>query len=239
MSEITLRIRRTDGESLVIPHALQMAEVFFGVDPSAIGPKAYRQRVLVSRPDRITEEDIPAINGTMAARSPLKAWQAFIRARPVPRRAALDPSCDLLNLSDTEWGALDVDQRLEAAFQAAFGPYWRLAAVREVLYVKRPGLVPVCDRFVLHQLGAPPGTDGDPRRSATVIGHLRREGQGNLDALVPIQDRLRRENGVYPSPLRIFEALIWQSHPPTWYQTLPPLIDEWVGTETLAGSPER
>ena len=237
LSEITGRIRRMDGESLVIHHALQMAEVFFRVDPSAVGPNAYDQRVLVSCPDRITEEDIHAINGTMAARSPLKAWQALIRAGPVPWLAALDPSWDLLQLSDTEWGDLDVEQRLHAAFQAVFGPYRRLAVVTKVLYMKRPRLVPVCDSFVLHQLGAPPGTDGDPRRSAAVIGHLRREGQGNVDALVAIQDRLRRENGVYPSPLRIFEALIWQSHPDTWYQKLAPLISTWLGSRTPGEEP--
>jgi hypothetical protein len=238
MSEITLRIRRVDGEPLVIHHALQMAEVFFRVDPSAVGPKAYDHLVVASRSDRITEEDVHAINGTMAARSRLQAWQEFISAGPVPWLAALDPAWDLLQLAETDWRDLAVEQRLEDAFRATFGRYRRLAVVTKVLYMKRPRLVPVCDSFVLHQLGARPGTDGDPQRSAAFIGHLRREGQGNLDALGAIQDELRH-NGVPPSPLRIFEALIWQSHPATWYQKLAPLISEWFGTGILAGSPGR
>lgn len=71
MQEIVIEIERLDGGTLQIRHATEMAQVFFRLDPSANGPKSYDALVVLSRKDRIEESDIHAINGTMAARSPL------------------------------------------------------------------------------------------------------------------------------------------------------------------------
>lgn len=71
MQEGIIDIRRLDGGILQIRHATEMAQVFFRVDPSVVGPECYDSLVAVTSRDRIEESDIHAINGTMAARSPL------------------------------------------------------------------------------------------------------------------------------------------------------------------------
>lgn len=226
--EIVLSIHRFDGTTLDIHHAAEMAQVFFRLDPSANGSRAYDILVAQANRDRIEESDIHAINGTMAARSPLAVWQELIGQDAPAWLAALAPEWVLLELTDEEWKALGVEPKLADAFRATFGPGRRLSVVTKVLHMKRPDFIPVCDTLVLQQLGTPAGTDGDPEKATGFIGHLRREGRRNLSGLRAIEDRLRR-GGQAPSLLRIFEALIWQSHPDVWYQKLAPLVAEWLG----------
>ena len=230
MQNVALRVGRLDGGTLRIPHAIEMAQVFFHLDPSANGQNSYDMYVATDAhpKDRIVEEDVAAINRTMAARSSHAYWRELITEDPLPWLAALAPSWRLLDLSDEAWAA--VEARLAAAFEAAFGRGRRLSVVTKVLHIKRPDLIPVCDALVLQQLGAPAGTDGDPEKAVAFIGHVRREGRRNLPGLRAIQDCLKRE-GRTTSLLRIFEALIWQSHPNVWYQKLAPLIDEWLNPE--------
>lgn len=82
-SEIVLEIARMDGEMLRIRHAAEMAQVFFRLDPSANGPKAYDTLIRASNPDRLEILDISAINATMAARTPLYRWQDLIALDPL------------------------------------------------------------------------------------------------------------------------------------------------------------
>lgn len=227
MPEVIIEVRRLDGGTLRIPHAIEMAQVFFHLDQSANGQNSYDIYVATNgRPkDRIVEEDVAAINRTMAARSSHAYWRELITEDPLPWLAALAPSWRLLDLSDEAWSA--VEARLAAAFEASFGRGRRLSVVTKVLHIKRPDLIPVCDALVLQQLGAAAGTEGDPAKAAAFIGHLRVESRRNLSGLRAIQDRLK-SGGRAPSLLRIFEALIWQSHSEVWYSKLAPLVAEWL-----------
>lgn len=220
-------IRRLDGGTLRIPHAAEMAQLFFRLDPSANGPKSYDAYVTRSPKDRIIPEDIKAINTTMAAHSRLDWWQGLINQGPPAWLAQLDPSWSLLDLTDELWTSLGIEVRIADTLAAMFGYGRRLSVVTKVLHIKRPDLIPVCDALVLQQLGAPAGTDGDPEKAAAFVGHLRREGRRNVHSLRAIQECLKRE-GRTTSLLRIFEALIWQSHPEVWYQKMAPLIAEWL-----------
>lgn len=191
MQEVVVEVRRLDGGTLRIRHAAEMSQVFFHIDPSANGPKAYDTLVQRSTKDRIEESDVHAINGTMAARSSIANWADLITQGPSPWLAEIDPSWALLELKDQDWASLGVELSLANALRAAFGRGRRLSVVTKVLHMKRPELIPVCDALVLQQVGAPVGVDGDPARAAAFIGHLRQEGRRNLSGLQAIQDRLK------------------------------------------------
>jgi hypothetical protein len=132
-------IRRLDGgPSLMVEDASSLARAFFSRDPSSIGPNSYDERAGHGDPYRITTDDIRAINQTMRARSPHTAWEALTDAGPLPWLAALDPSWDLVELSNREWERFGCTALLEAAFATAIAPYRNLAVATKVLHFKRP-----------------------------------------------------------------------------------------------------
>lgn len=228
MTEVVIEVQRLDGGTLRIRHAAEMAQVFFRLDPSANGPKAFDTLATKTNSGGIEVSDVSIINATMAARTPLYRWQDLIAQNRPAWLAALDKRWSLFDLTDEAWTDLEVERKIADALGEMIGPGRRLAVVTKVLHMKRPDLIPVCDRLVLDQVGAPPGVDQNPIRSAAVIGHMRHEGQRNLPALREIQGRLEGD-GYHRSLVRIFEVLIWQSHPDVWYQKLAPIIAEWLG----------
>lgn len=228
--EVVLEIARLDGDVLRIRHAVEMAQVFFRLDPSAHGPKAYDTLIRSSKPDRIETSDISAINATMAARTPLYRWQDLIALDRPAWLMELDPSWALFELTDGDWTARHVESKIASALAAMIAPGRRLSVVTKVLHMKRPALIPVCDRLVLEQLGAPANVDHDPAAAAAFIGHVRCEGRRNIDGLRAVQERLAAEGRSLPL-VRIFEALVWQSHPEVWYHKLAALVDEWLDGE--------
>jgi hypothetical protein len=142
-------IRRLGGgPSLIVEDASSLAHAFFSRDPSSVGLKAYDKRVGQGNPDRITTDDVRAINETMRARSPHTAWEALTSAGPLPWLAALDPTWDLVELPDRDWERFGCAALLEAAFAAAIAPRRRLAVATKMLHLKRPSLIPILDAFV-------------------------------------------------------------------------------------------
>jgi hypothetical protein len=238
MQEVVIEVLRLDGGTLRIRHAAEMAQVFFRLDPSANGPKSYDACVARSPKDRIVAEDIKAINTTMAAHARLHWWQALIDQAEPAWLTSLDPSWSLFDLTDDSWASLGIEASIANTFSVMFGYGRRLSVVTKVLHMKRPDLIPVCDALVLQQVGAPAGIDDDPAKAAAFIAHLRKEGRCNLPGLRVIQDHLQME-GRTPSLLRIFEALIWQSHPSVWYQKLAPLIAEWLDEKPAEAQQHR
>jgi hypothetical protein len=76
--ETTVKVWRLDaGPVLVIEHAELLAQDFFTTDESSVGDSAYDQQVGKGDPDRITVQDVVAINTTMRARSPHTAWEVL------------------------------------------------------------------------------------------------------------------------------------------------------------------
>jgi hypothetical protein len=76
---IAVTIRRLDaGPPLVIDGAQWVAETFFRVDRSAVGPKSYDARVQSGPKDRFELADLRAVNGSMATRMVLVLAGPFI-----------------------------------------------------------------------------------------------------------------------------------------------------------------
>jgi hypothetical protein len=200
-------IRRLDaGPSLIVEDALSLAYAFFTRDPSSTGPNSFDARAGHGDPERITTDDIRAINQTMRARSPHAAWEALTSAGPLRWLVALEPSWDLVELSDSEWERLGCTVLLEAAFAATIAKYRNLAVATKVLHLKRPSLFPVLDLLVVQQLG------GVGQRPIRLLLHLRAEAQHNRLALEQIQTELQQAH-ITRTLIRILDALIWSSHP--------------------------
>src|SRR4051794_33490668 len=94
--------RLTTGLTLLIEDAGQLALDFFATDASS-APGGFDDRAGSGERDRVTREDIVAINTTMRARSPHKVWEPLFAEGPLAWLVALEPSWDLVLLNDQTW----------------------------------------------------------------------------------------------------------------------------------------
>jgi hypothetical protein len=203
----TINIRRmAAGPRLVIHDAESLALDFFHHDPSA-APGGFDELAGKGDADRITREDVVAINRTMRARTPHDAWQALTGSLTSHEwLQAIDPGWDLLELDDESWTS-KVRPSVSAALKQMIAPYRGLSVATKVLHLKRPRLFPVLDSLVLQQLGVTESID-----PLTVIDHLRLEGRRNASELEVIRDVTAKAG--YDRPLlRLLDVLLWSSHP--------------------------
>ncbi len=221
---VIVTIRRADGgPTLVIEGAQWVAETFFRLDRSAVGPKSYDARVASCPKDRFELADLRAINGSMAARAPEKWWSGLLDGVPKPWLDALVPAWTLLEPSDAAWNEEHITDRLRDALKEMVGDHRGLSVATKLLHLKRPALVPILDSLVVDQLGGR-GKDG-----AELIEYLRTEGRRNLDALRRIQDGLATIRGADGQPIqrslvRILDVLLWATHPAS---ALYPTLGGW------------
>jgi Family of unknown function (DUF6308) len=221
---ITVTIQRVDGgPTLVIEGAQWVAETFFRLDRSAVGPKSYDARVQSCPKDRFELADLRAVNGSMATRMPDKWWSELLDGVPRSWLAALDPAWTLLDLSDAAWEEGHVTDRLRAALNEMVGDHRGLSVATKLLHLKRPALVPILDSLVVDQLGGR-GVEG-----SALIEHVRAEGRRNLDALHGIQRELATIVGSDDQPIRrslvrILDVLLWATHPGS---ALYPILGGW------------
>ena len=207
---IRLKLKTCQGVPLAIDQAGEFAEFFFRTNASSAGPKAYDAWVLKGAdPNRITVDDVAAVNRTMAARTPYKYWTKFTDVdADEPWLAALDPEWDLYAMPENEWLKQVVHRGLGEAFKEVMGPYRGPAGTTKVLHIKRPRLIPVCDSYVAGVMGVRFGDEVKWQDLLRLVMHLRRQGQANLDALLTIQQRLQKA-GFERSLVRILDALLW------------------------------
>lgn len=221
---VTVTIRRADGGPTLVIHGAQwVAETFFRLDRSAIGPKSYDARVQSCPKDRFELADLRAINGSMAARAPEKWWGGLLDGARRPWLDAVDPTWDLLELPDVEWNEHHVTDHVRAALEAMIGDHRGLSVATKLLHLKRPALVPILDSLVVDQLG------GRGLAGSVVIEQVRAEGRRNLDALKRIQDELATVDGADGQPIRrslvrILDVLLWATHPAS---ALYPVLGGW------------
>jgi hypothetical protein len=221
---VTVTIRRVDGgPTLVIEGAQWVAETFFRLDRSAVGPKSYDARVASCPKDRFELADLRAINGSMAARAPEKWWSGLLDGAPRPWLDAVIPAWTLLELSDAAWDQEHVTDRLRATLKEMVGDHRGLSVATKLLHLKRPALVPILDSLVVDQLGGR-GMDG-----AELTEYLRTEGRQNLEALQRIQRDLGTLVGSDGGPIertlvRILDVLLWATHPAS---ALYPVLGGW------------
>lgn len=164
---------------------------------------------------RIELDDVITMNRTMRARSPHMVWTAVIEAG-APWLASVPEDFDLLELDDEAWQAARGDDLVSAALAAMIGPGRGMAVATKLLHLKRPQLFPVLDRFVAEMFGLS-GAD-DPRSqqrlevAVKLTRAIRSEGRQNLGPLRNIRDALAAE-GTCRSLVRVFDAIVWFSHP--------------------------
>lgn len=217
-----LSIARLGGQPpFVIENAVWLAEAFFAIDPSG-KPGGFDDKARDSAPTRIEAKDVDAINSTMRARSPQKAWAA-LKGRELPWLKAISPSRDLAKLDDDAWKD-EAASALETAFFALLQKGRGVSMSTKMLHLKRPRLVPVLDSLVVAQLRSPMPTT--PAKAVVVIDHVRRVVNENSAVLQQIIDYLRL-HGVDRSPVRVLDALLWGSHQDSWIAPLMPLLARW------------
>lgn len=221
---VTVTIRRVDGgPTLVIEGAQWVAETFFRLDRSAVGPKSYDARVQSCPKDRFELADLRAVNGSMATRMSDKWWIELLDGVPRPWLAALDPAWTLLDLSDAAWEENHVTDPLRAALKEMVGDHRGLSVATKLLHLKRPALVPILDGLVADQLG------GRGLEGVALIEHARAEGRRNLVALQEIRRELATLAGTDGRPIsrslvRILDVLLWATHPAS---ALYPALGRW------------
>jgi len=202
-----VEIRRVGGgPSLVVYDAELLALDFFHHDPSA-APGGFDEQAGKGDPDRITRDDVMAINRTMRARSPHHAWEVLTESIGAHEwLRCVDPNWDLVEGADEAW-SLQVRPAVTEALSEVIAPYRGLSVATKLLHLKRPRLFPVLDSLVLQQIGA--SERADP---LVAIDHLRAEGRRNADQLEAIREITAKEG--YDRPLiRILDVLVWSSHP--------------------------
>jgi hypothetical protein len=215
---------------LTIEGAQWLAETFFRRDPSATGPGSYdawidQTQADAERRDRIVDEDITAINRTMATRSPHKTWAPVVASRDWAWLEALDRQWRLFDMTPQEWSLNRVPDRLAAAFGAIQRKGLGIAVTTKVLHIKRPALVPVLDSLVLAQIDS--RTTDDVRTWVIALESARRVGRANIDALNLIRRHLVLAGLPERTLVRILDGLLWTASPGS---NLFPSLEGWEHT---------
>jgi len=201
-------VRRMDGgPRLVLDEPHLLASDFFRLDASSVGPTAFDARAGQGDPNRITAEDLRAINQTMRARARHSAWEAELgAAEPLPWLAAINLAWDLIATNDATWASSDCARVIATAVEKSTGRYRGKSVATKVLHVKRPKVFPILDSLALEQLGA---TNKSVRAT---LDHLRAVGRENLKQLRAVQAFLE-EQQITRSLVRVLDGLLWASHP--------------------------
>lgn len=210
--------RLDSGPRLVIADSVGLALEFFSKDASSVGQKAYDARAGHGDPDRITADDVRAINETMRARARHSAWEnEFAAVEPLPWLKAISLDWDLIATDVAIWEAANATAVCAEAVAKATGPYRGPSVATKVLHLKRPRIFPVLDSLVLEQIGA------TSQRVPVLLDHLRRVGRTNLEELKAVHTSLDKAG--YPRTLvRILDGLLWASHPDAG---LAPQLGNW------------
>ncbi len=207
--EIT--IQTPCGGALVFPEPAPLVRWFVSGNSGG-----YDGWAKVTLPNRITSEDISALNRFARARTPERHWAGVIADRRCLWLKALSPEWDAAATGEEEWAAQDVSARLEAAFAVLCGPYRGISVASKLLHLKRPRLIPLLDALVLEQLGVPvPGGNDDGVRAAAaaeLTTHLAAQARANRDALAELRSELADEEPDLTA-IRLIDILLWASHP--------------------------
>ena len=183
---------------------------------------------------RIIDEDITAVNRTMAARTPHQTWAPIVAGNDWAWFTALDPEWDLFYLEPVAWREAGIATRLRKAFGAIHRPGLGIAVTTKVLHIKRPMLVPVLDSLVIAQIGG--RVDDVPATWVAAVEHIRAVGRANLPQLRLIRDHLHRVGLPDRTHLRVLDALLWTSSPGS---NLLSSLDGWERVVRLGGPSGR
>jgi len=201
---------------LVIEGAQWLAEFFFRYDASAGLAGSYDSWIAETqldpvRRERIVDGDITAVNRTMAARTGHETWRPIVEGTDWGWLEQVNPDWDLFELTDNEWRSAGVGESLHATFKAVQRKRLQIAVATKVLHIKRPGLIPVLDSLVLQQVGST--ATKDLTTWVRAVERVRDIGRANLASLHLVQQHLEGVGLGGRTTVRIFDALLWLSHP--------------------------
>lgn len=233
----TLRIATMDRRELAIPHARRLAEAFFELDPSSRAPDiadatpSYDDWSARTARDRFELSDLSVLNKSMRARSPAKWWTGLFEQAELAWLAAVDPAWQLL-MSDEEWAQRDMPALIEALMMGMLRKGIDVSVATKALHLKRPELVPVLDSLVIEQIGAKVSTSQSKRETRArqtrdIIVHLRVQAAAVREDLETIRVYLRDVVGKERTLVRVFDALLWSSHPSSLIAPVARLIERW------------
>jgi hypothetical protein len=206
-----IRLRRAD---VIVDTPWKTALKFFTENSSSLGPGSYDAYVMAGRSpaNKITEDDVRAINVTMGARSPHADWAKLIKRGDLSELKALSQSIDLFQTSERRWSKERVSARLADLFNAVIGKGIGIARATKVLHIKRPRLIPVCDSNVLRLMGIP---DVGAESGVALVEQIRVIRNDLLPTLLDFQERLKGR-GCDRTLVRILDSLLWSGYPDTW-----------------------
>jgi hypothetical protein len=192
---------------------------FFAEDPSSVGSLSYDAYIANSGspPNRVTDLDVTAINGSMRARSRRAAWAPLIKRGDLIELRVLPVQLDLFQASDAEWARLAVPERLSTLFQSVMTKGIGITGATKLLHIKRPALIPVCDSYVLGFMGIP---NIGAASGVALIDNLREMRGDLLPPLLELQQFLI-ERGYSRTLVRIVDALLWTGYADTWLSPRP------------------
>ncbi|MFN8630053.1 MAG: DUF6308 family protein [Chloroflexota bacterium] len=203
------------GPPLRIVGAQWLAETFFRRDPSAADANSYDAWIAHVQDDptlmnRITRDDLRAVNSTMAARNSPRYWPS-LDADVLPELVAIDPAWDLFASPESEVSWDEMAPALTALFAAVRHHGIGFAVATKVLHIKRPKAIPVMDSVVVDQVGI--RLDDTVASWTAALREMRAVGQRNLVELQAIQAHLAARGIRERTLVRILDALLWVSSP--------------------------
>jgi hypothetical protein len=233
----TLRITTMDDRELVIPHARRLAEAFFEIDPSSRMPAV--EDATASYDDwsartphrhRFEPYDRKVLNKSMRARSLERWWTGLFEEGDLDWLAAVDPAWQLL-MPDDEWDRRDMPAVIESLMIGMLRKGIDVSVATKALHLKRPELVPVLDSLVIAQIGTKVSSQSKretrARQTRDIVVHLRAQAMVVRDELEAIRDYLRDVVGKERTLVRVFDALLWSSHPGSLIAPVASLIERW------------
>jgi hypothetical protein len=227
-----------DERELVIPHARRLAEAFFEVDPSSRMPAV--EDATISYDDwsgqtphrnRFEPYDRKVLNTSMRARSPEKWWTDLFDEGDVDWLVGVDPAWPLL-MADEEWDQHDMPAVIESLMIGMLRKGIHISVATKALHLKRPELVPVLDSLVIEQIGATVSSSQSKRETRArqtrdIVVHLRAQAAVVREELEAVRDYLRDVADKERTLVRVFDALLWSSHPGSLIAPIAGLIERW------------
>jgi Family of unknown function (DUF6308) len=197
--------------TIQIDYADEKAAFFFVSNASSVGDRAFDNwAVSPQNPhNSFVPEDVTVINTSMAMRTPPKDWEEFTTGAHTSWVASLNPSWDIVAMSDKAWVSQGCQAAIENAINSLNGTGRRAAGVTKMLHLKRPKLIPICDSYVMTMMGQQAYTGP---QTCALISAIRVAARTNLTELQEISDKLA-SIGIRRSLVRILDSVMWFDGP--------------------------
>jgi hypothetical protein len=216
-------IRRRPYGSLLCGDCESVLIDFFRRNISSVdGDLSYDDRAMARHTDADHHQDaFDEVDATVIRRGmglnrhPKTGWQWLVEEAPTDLVADL-PDDDLGDVSDDDYP--EIRPRIEAALGGFIGETGQrrgLATATKMLYLKRPGLIPICDSYTVAMLGIPLRAEATKEERVqaglTACDLIRAAAREDREQLTAICEQLA-STGYARTPVRVLDALLWISY---------------------------